>query len=392
MAQFVMPKLGADMDAGRLVQWCKKPGESIARGEIIAVIETDKTNIDVESFVEGTVDRLLIEPGDEWLPVGTPLALIRTHGEAPEMAAPSTVSTAVPQGPTFTIRPPAPVAPAETERLRISPSARKLAEELHVDAARVTGTGPGGRITREDIEQAIRAAPAPPPPSAGQPADKAARMRQAIAAAMARSKREAPHYYLTHTIDMGPALEWLNQENLERPVTERLLYGVLFIKAVALALRESPELNAVWHGNEIARAPAIHVGVAISLRQGGLVAPALHDTDKQSLSELMRNFQDLVTRARSGSLRSSEYTDPTITITSLGERGVETVIGVIFPPQVALVGFGKLVERPWVVAGQILVRPTVVASLSADHRASDGHAGARFLATIERLLRTPDQL
>lgn len=384
MAEFTMPKLGADMEFGRLVQWCKKPGESIERGEIIAVIETDKTNVDVESFTTGVVDRLLLNPSDEWLPVGTPLALIQTKDEP--------AAETVPAAPAVSAERPREAAPTQLERLRISPSARKLAEEMHIDATKVTGTGPGGRITREDIEQVSLAKKSEIAPTPVAREDKRERIRQAIAAAMARSKREVPHYYLMHSIDMGRALEWLNEENLKRPINERLLYGALLIKAVALALREAPELNALWHEGKATPSPVIHVGVAISLRQGGLVAPALHDTDNLTLPELMSRLQDLVTRARAGSLRSSEYMDPTITITSLGERGVESVIGVIFPPQVALVGFGKIVERPWAVSGQILVRPVIVASLSADHRVSDGHVGARFLAAIERLLQTPEQL
>jgi pyruvate dehydrogenase E2 component (dihydrolipoamide acetyltransferase) len=217
-------------------------------------------------------------------------------------------------------------------------------------------------------------------------------MRQAIASAMSRSKREIPHYYLSTTIDLHRAMTWLTEENLRRPVTERLLYGVLLLKAAALALREVPELNAVWDGTHVVPSAAIHVGVAISLRQGGLVAPALHDTDRQGLDELMRNFRDLVARARTGTLRSSELTDPTITVTSLGEQGAEAVFGIINTPQVALVGFGKVVERPWVVDGQVVPRPVVMATLSGDHRASDGHRGGLFLAAVDRLLQEPGKL
>jgi pyruvate dehydrogenase E2 component (dihydrolipoamide acetyltransferase) len=217
-------------------------------------------------------------------------------------------------------------------------------------------------------------------------------MRQAIAAAMARSKREIPHYYLSTSIDLSRAMTWLTDENLKRPIEERLLYGVLLIKAVALALREVPELNALWSGGQVVQSQAIHVGVAISLRQGGLVAPALHDTDRQSLSELMRNFRDLVTRARAGTLRSSELSDPTITVTSLGEQGAESVFGVIYPPQVAIVGFGKLVERPWVAEGRIVARPVVTATLSGDHRVTDGHRGGLFLTAVGRLLQNPGLL
>jgi pyruvate dehydrogenase E2 component (dihydrolipoamide acetyltransferase) len=187
-------------------------------------------------------------------------------------------------------------------------------------------------------------------------------------------------------------MTWLAEENLRRPVQDRLLYGVLLIKAVALALKEVPELNSVWQGSEAVRSDAVHMGVAISLRGGGLVAPALHDVAGQSLGDLMRSFRDLVQRARSGGLRSSELSDPTITMTSLGEQGVESVFGIIFPPQVAIVGFGKIVERPWAVGGQVAVRPLVTATLSADHRVSDGHRGGLFLAAVDRLLQEPGRL
>lgn len=282
----------------------------------------------------------------------------------------------------------------EPGRLRISPAARKLAGELGIDPAAVQGTGPDGAISLDDIQRsaAERAQPSAPLAAAGETGARQARMRQTIAAAMARSKREIPHYYLSTTIDMGRALTWLKEENLKRPVTDRLLYGVLLIKVVALALREVPELNALWKDNAAIQSPDIHVGVAVSLRQGGLIAPAIHNTDKRSLGELMSNFQDVVKRARAGTLRSSELSDPTITVTSLGEQGVETVFGVIYPPQVALVGFGKVVERPWVIEGRVVSRPVVTASLSADHRVTDGHRGGVFLSTIDRLLQEPGQL
>jgi pyruvate dehydrogenase E2 component (dihydrolipoamide acetyltransferase) len=191
---------------------------------------------------------------------------------------------------------------------------------------------------------------------------------------------------------MARALAWLEPRNQERPVTERLLPGVLLVKATALALRQVPELNGFWRDGHAEKSQAIHVGVAISLRGGGLVAPALHDADKQTLDELMRGLQDLTKRARAGSLKSSEMTDPTVTITSLGERGVESVFGIIYPPQLALVGFGKVVERPWVLDGRIAAQPVVTATLAGDHRATDGHRGALLLDAIDRLLQEPEKL
>jgi pyruvate dehydrogenase E2 component (dihydrolipoamide acetyltransferase) len=271
----------------------------------------------------------------------------------------------------------------------VSPIARRRAEELRLDLAAVTGTGPDGRVTLDDVERAAVARPVARPAT---PADKQQRMRDAIAAAMARSKREIPHYYLGTTIDVTRALAWLAEANAQRPVTERLLPGALLIKATALALREVPELNGFWLNGRAERREAIHVGVAISLRGGGLVAPALLDADREPLDALMRGLRDLVQRARAGSLRGAEMTEPTVTVTNLGERGVETVYGVIYPPQLALVGFGAVVERPWVVDGQVLARPVVNATLSADHRASDGHRGAILLEALARLLQQPEKL
>jgi pyruvate dehydrogenase E2 component (dihydrolipoamide acetyltransferase) len=209
-------------------------------------------------------------------------------------------------------------------------------------------------------------------------------MRKAIAAAMARSKREIPHYYLATRIDVSRATAWLTAENLKRPVAERMLYSVLLLKAVALAIREFPEMNGFWIDGGFKPSEAVHVGVAI--------APAIHDVDKKSLGELMVNLRDLVKRVRAGVLRSSEIADATITVTSLGEQGVETVFGIIYPPQVALVGFGKIVERPWAADGMVGARPVISATLAADHRASDGHRGALFLAALERILQKPEEL
>jgi pyruvate dehydrogenase E2 component (dihydrolipoamide acetyltransferase) len=217
-------------------------------------------------------------------------------------------------------------------------------------------------------------------------------MRQAIAAAMARSKREIPHYYLDTVIDMSAALDWLEATNKTRPVTERLLHGALLLKAVALALRKVPELNGYWVDGGHRPSGAIHVGWAISLRSGGLVAPAIHHVDQKPVSQVMAELRGLVERARSGGLRSSELADSTITVTSLGEQAPDGVFGVIYPPQVALVGFGGIKPRPLVVDGAVVPRRTVRASLSADHRGSDGHRGALFLTALERLLQNPEAL
>ena len=425
-----MPSLGADIQTGTLVQWLVKPGDPIKRGDVIAVVETDKGAIEIEVFQNGVMQKFVVQEGEQ-IPIGTTMALIATDGEAPAPPKPQPAPPAAAAPPP---RPPAPAAPsaapraaapppaprrverpapAAGARLRISPLAMRIALELGVDPSALKGTGPAGAITRFDVEAAAKAkgaagaAPAPPSPAAvpsaapeavkparpaAMPADKQAAMRRAIGAAMARSKREIPHYYLGTQIDMSRAMAWLREENLKRSVVDRLLYSVMLLKAVGLALREFPELNGFWVDGAFKPGEGIHVGVAISLRLGGLVAPAIHEVDKKSLGEIMVSLRDLVKRVRAGVLRSSEIADATITVTSLGEQGVESVFGVIYPPQVALVGFGKIVERPWAEGGMVGVRPVIMASLSGDHRASDGHRGGLFLAALDRLLQAPEKL
>jgi pyruvate dehydrogenase E2 component (dihydrolipoamide acetyltransferase) len=362
------------MTAGRLVVWYRHPGDTVARGDIIAEVDTDKGAIDVQVFTTGVLEKILVQPGEK-VPVGTVLAVIR---EGPELAAPA------PSPPAPSPAAPAPAAPSPVEHPRASPAARKAASALGIDVKAIQGSGPGGVVTLADVEQAAARAPAE--------GDRQERMRRAIAAAVARSKREIPHFYLSTTISLARATAWLEQQNSARPVGERLLMGVLFIKAVALALRDVPELNGRWDGERAVRNEGVHVGVATFLREGGLMAPALHDTDRQSIDELMRSFRDVVNRARAGGLRSSELSDATITVTSLGDRGVDAVYGVIYPPQVAIVGFGKVVERPWSAGGQIVSHPVVTATLAADHRVTDGRRGAAFLEAVDQRLQDPGRL
>jgi pyruvate dehydrogenase E2 component (dihydrolipoamide acetyltransferase) len=215
-------------------------------------------------------------------------------------------------------------------------------------------------------------------------------VRDAIAAAMSRSKREIPHYYLAHTISLRRATDWLAAHNAGRAVQDRVLPGAVLLRAVTRALWDVPELNGHWIDGAFRPAERVHLGVAVSLRTGGVIAPAILDADERSVDELMAELRDLVVRARAGRLRSSELTDATITVTSLGERGCEAVWGVIAPPQVAIVGFGAVLDRPWAAAGAVAVHPTVVATLAADHRVSDGHRGGLFLAALDHHLQELD--
>ncbi len=368
-----MPSLGADMTEGTLVQWNVKPGDRIKRGDIIAVVGTEKADIEVEVYETGTVEKLIAKPGDK-LPVGTPIAVIQGEGAAPSAAAP-------------------PLPPAKpSERVKASPMARKLAQELGVDLEMIKGTGPHGAIERRDVEEAAAKLKEAAKPTEA-PAPAAAGMRHAIAVAMARSNREIPHYYLSTQIDMSAALEWLQAFNQKRPIENRILPAALLLKAVARGLVLVPELNGFWADDRLKASPEVHLGVAISLRGGGLMIPAILSAQQKSIEEMMAALRDLITRARAGRLRSSEITAGTVTVTNLGDLGVETVFGVIYPPQVALVGLGKIMERPWAAArGMLGVKAVVTATLAADHRATDGHRGAQFLQTLDALLQEPEKL
>lgn len=315
--------------------------------------------------------------------------------------------------------------PAEgtVHRVRSSPLARRLAAELGVHLQGVAGTGPGGAVTEDDVLSGVppkqtRAAenPAEAPPSeperpevqppealpeAGQvtPRERATAaggtaesLRQAIGALMSRSKKEIPHYYLSTTLDLAAAMAWMRTANQQRPASSRLVPSALLLKATALAAKEVPDMNGFFTKGAFHPGPGVHLGVAVALRHGGLVAPALHDADTLTLDQLMDQLRDLVDRARAGRLQRAEMADTTITVTNLGELGIESVYGVIYPPQVAMVGFGKVLEQPWAHNGMLGIRHAAIATLSADHRVSDGLRGGRFLARIDELLQAPEKL
>lgn len=410
MSDFIMPSLGADMESATLMKWLVNPGDAVKRGDVMAEVETDKGLIEIECFETGVVERLVAEIGQK-IPVGGVIAVIRAAGAA---AADKPAEPAAPPEPHVSplarkiageldvdlthiagtgpggmvsredveraAAKPAVSTPGNESRIRISPLARKLAEEKGVDLSAIKGTGPGGAIESIDIERMI-------PKEKGSDG-----MRRAIAAAMAKSNREIPHYYLQTRIDMGRALAWLEEENQFRSMQNRLLAVVLLLKAVAKALRDVPGLNGFWTDVGHQLSDAVHLGFAISMKGGGLVAPAIHHVDQLSPDALMAVLRELIPRARGGRLRGSEMTDATLTVTSLGDLGVESVFGVIYPPQVGLVGFGKILEQPWARDGMLGVRPIMTASLSADHRATDGHLGAKFLDAIDRHLQNPESL
>ena len=373
------------MESGTLVEWRVAPGDRAQRGDVVALVETDKGIIDVEIFADGVVEQLLVEKGAR-VPVGAVLATL--SGEAPQAAAPASERAAAPAAAPVSVSAPLSkpsTAPAPS-RIKISPAARVRAQALGVDLSQLAGSGGGGAITLQDVEQAARAvkpSSAPPP---------AFDMRAVIAKAMTRSKREIPHYYLMQTCRFDRARVWLDEYNARANMEERMLPAALLVKAVARAARAMPEFNGHFTEQGFAPAGAVNVGVAIAMRGGRLVAPALLSADERSLPVLMRELRDLTQRVRSGHMRGSELSQPTITITSLAEDGPDTIVPAIYPPQVAMVGIGAIAVRPWVIDDVVRAVPIVNITLAADHRVTDGRGGARFLAHIRDALQAPEQL
>lgn len=419
-----MPSLGADMEAGRLVEWLVKPGDHVARGDIVAVVETQKGAIEIEIFQEGTVHALSAPLGTD-LAVGAPLAIVLAEGEAPPAeasaapaaapapapvpasapaSAPASVAASVavagpagapPPSAAATPEPAPAVLPPTTGGLRpdgavvASPAARVRARDLGVELAGLNGTGPGGLIVLADVEAQPPGRAAPPPPKPRTPMEE---MRHAIAAAMTRSKQTIPHFYLSETIDVQPSIEFLERRNADRPPAERILLVALLAVATARAAAQVKTLNGRFAEGGFEPSAEVNTGIAVALRGGGLVAPCLHDAVGLTLDQTMAGIRDLVTRARAGRLRSSEMKEGTITLSSLGETGAEAMTGVIFPPQVALVGVGAPHLRPWLHDGVVVPRHVVTLTVSADHRVSDGREVAKFIAAFETLLQTPETL
>ncbi|TDT43992.1 pyruvate dehydrogenase E2 component (dihydrolipoamide acetyltransferase) [Halospina denitrificans] len=404
MSDFLMPSLGADMDSGRLVEWKVQPGDRVSKGQVIASVETAKAVMDVEVFEDGVVEALYVTE-DTDVDVGTPLARIgdgsgmgqaasgggAEYGPKPEPAtptAPEAAQTEPDRVPPEPASPPASDKRSAGERVPASPAARRKAREEGIPLSQLRGSGPDGAIVLRDLQGTQPTSPKTRPTAGFDPAQ----MRAAIAAAMSRSKREIPHYYLATTVDLHAAEQWLADYNEHEPPENRLLLSALFMKATALALARYSELNGHYGEDGFVAATQVNLGMAVHLRGGGLVAPAIMDADTLTLPELMHQLRDLVRRARGGGLRLSEMTGGTATVTALGDRGVDTVYGVIYPPQVAMIGIGRARRQPLAVEDGIAVRLAVDLSLAADHRVCDGHLGALFLNEIEQLLQQPEAL
>lgn len=379
MIEFQMPSLGADMEDGTLIEWKKKPGDVVKRGDIIAEVDTQKGLIEIEVFDEGIITELLIQEGTK-VPVGTPMALIQPSGievEKPVELHPIMEKTPVPIT----------EYDSETVFIKASPLAKKMAAENHIDLSKIIGTGPDGAITKEDIDAIIKLQET----KTEQINTPTEAIRMAVAAAMSKSNREIPHYYLEKKIDMTKALAWLQEANKARTVANRLLPVVLFIKAMAKSLKEVPDLNAAWD-NGLLQKTEINIGFVVSLRNGGIIVPAIPQSDIKNTDEIMLALNDLIPRARALKLRSSELSASTITLTNLGDAGADTVFGIIYPPQVAIMGFGSISEQPFAENGMLGIRAMANVTLAGDHRATDGLTGSRFLSILDKHLQNPEAL
>jgi pyruvate dehydrogenase E2 component (dihydrolipoamide acetyltransferase) len=412
--------MGADMTEGTLLKWVKQVGDSVQRGEVIAEIETDKATIELEAYESGTVIKLVAQEGDV-VPVGDVIALLGEPSEAatdverkppavkparraiePEVKERATAAAAPAPAPG---RAGAPAAGETDGRIRVSPVARRIAREAGVDISALRGSGPDGRILRRDVEAAVAAtskgatrgapaaavtAAAAARPPAGTP-EGLSKMRQAIARRMTLSKQTQPHYYLTLDIDMTAALAFREQFNASATDEQRVSINDLVVKACAIALERHPKFNAAFSEEGLVYRERVNVCIGIAL-DDGLIAPALLDCQAKSLGRIAIESKDLINRAKTGHLKADEYSDGTFTITNLGAFGVETLIGIINPPQAAILGVGSVMPQAVVRDGQVVVRQVMKVALSADHRVSDGAEGARFIKEIQALLEGPAAL
>ena len=387
--EYAMPSLGADMDEGRVIEWRVAPGDTVHRGDLIAAVETEKSDIDIEIWHDGVVEEFLVDVG-QLVDVGTPIARLRSvDGAPPPTPAPPHHEPNLGASRAPAARP-APDFGGSGDRVPASPLARRLASDRGVELGSLHGSGPGGAVIEADV---LAASNAPATPLHATHSRRSPdTMRALIAERMATANREIPHYHLARDLDVGPLESWLTERNADRPIAERILPAACFIRAVALAAGRHRELNGWWVDDHFESADSVNVAMAISLRRGGLVTPQIERADERSLEEVMVALTERVAAARSDNLRANWMTGATITITHLGDTGADSVHGVISPPQVALVGFGRSRPRPWAVQGAVIVRPVVTSTLAADHRATDGAIGSRFLATLAELINHPEDL
>jgi pyruvate dehydrogenase E2 component (dihydrolipoamide acetyltransferase) len=410
--------MGYDMKEGRVVQWHKKEGDSVARGEVIADIETDKATVEFEAYTAGVLRKIVVEAGvpvpvgqliavitdpDEPLPEGTVAVGASLATPVSTTGAPPAITPGAEAKPTPAPLVPTPLSPAAPAReIRATPIARRLARERGIDLALVTGTGPSGRITEKDVESysppaAVTPAPAAPTAPAIQPAITGAervdlsRMRQAIARVTVDSKREAPHFYITAEVDMTRAMLLRRDINDALSAESRISVNDLIIKGCAIALQRYPKFNAFFRGDHLEMHPNINIGIAIAL-EAGLIVPGINTCENKSLIQIAAASKDLIARANSGRLRNEEYSGTTFGISNLGMYDVDSFAAIIFPPHAAVLAVGRVKEQPVVRDGSIAVAQIMKATLSVDHRVADGAEAAQFLVEVKKLLENPVSL
>jgi pyruvate dehydrogenase E2 component (dihydrolipoyllysine-residue acetyltransferase) len=420
MAEIVnMPKLGFDMQEGQLIRWLKRTGDVVKKGDVLAEIESDKATIEVECFVDGTVLQQLVGEGD-WVPIGAPILVVGQPGEPVDLAAlgvavPATQVAAAPAAsPAAQAAPPsAPVAPPPSggnghglmEDIKASPLAKRMARDYGLDLAAMRGSGPQGRIVRADVEafregavsmpagRASAPAPSYTPVRAGA-ADESIptpRIRARIAARMVESKTTVPHFYVTSEVDMEAALNLRKELNARRDEGDKITVNDLIIKAAALTLRDFPNINSSFNGDTIIRHNRVNIGIAVAL-DVGLMNVVSHDADINPLTVMTRAHRELIARAREGKVKPEDVEGETFAVSNLGTYEVENFIAIINPPSAAILAVGSARQVPLVKDGQLAVGWRMKATLSADHRVTDGAEAARFMQALKTLLEDPLRL
>ncbi|NVC95487.1 2-oxo acid dehydrogenase subunit E2 [Vibrio natriegens] len=426
LIDITMPALGADMRDGTLMEWQVKPGDHVEKGDIIAVIETSKGAIDMESYHTGTISELLIEP-DIKLPVGSVMARMESDtsvsssieqtqpvsktadssqpltepeaGElapyiAPKTAQPSATETAAGSDivTSSEILKRSKATSESQQRQYASPVVRKTAYLSGIELSTLTGSGPYGAVLLRDLTKNADSPTVAPAEKTTTERQDVSPMRQAISDAMSRSKKEIPHYYLALDIDLTKVQTWLAEQNQQREPEQRLLLPAVILNAIALQLVKFPDLNGFYRDGHFTPSKDVNIGNTISLREGGLVIPGILNAEQLSVDQTMDALRDLAERSRRGRLRSSEISQTTITVTSIGERGADSITGVIYPPQVAIIGLGRQRQAPVIRENQIEIGEIMTVTLAADHRVSDGVTGARFLQALAKQLQHPEAL
>jgi pyruvate dehydrogenase E2 component (dihydrolipoamide acetyltransferase) len=429
----LMPKMGYDMEEGKILRWLKNEGDKVAKGEPIAEIETDKVAIEIEAFSAGVLAKILTPAGGT-AKVGAPIGIIGDPGEKvdapagaattdaapagaapPQAAAPAPAREAAPDKGTYgapqgervgaapkeSVRAaaPAPAPAAGGERIKASPLAKKVAADLGVELAGLTGSGPGGRIVRRDVEEARNqggapraAAPGAQAPSAGGGRkEPLTGMRKAIARRMAEAMAPIPHFYVTMAVDMDAAMALREQINAGREKDAKISVNDMVLKACALALRKHPSLNARWDGDAIFHPDDVSISVAVAI-DGGLIAPDVPQADVKSLGAISKEIKDKAGRAKSGHLAPDEYGRGTFTLSNLGMFGVEAFTAIVTPPQSGAIAVGAVTKEAVVRGDQLAVGQVMRFTVSADHRITDGAGSAAFAVEVKRLLENPLQL